>query len=135
MVGMLALAGCATGTDAVATGGTFSFVSPGGKLQIFYDPPEDREKIAPMSGPNVLDPEVTVAVADYPGEVVLINLWGQWCGPCRAEIDDLPTETPSAAVRYVVLGTVLVEPVLLALRRLAQREASVARFPPAAPHV
>ena len=53
----------------------------------------------------------------------------------RAEIDDLPTETPSAAVRYVVLGTVLVEPVLLALRRLAQREASVARFPPAAPHV
>ena len=29
----------------------------------------------------------------------------------------------------VVLGTVLVEPVLLALRRLAQREASAARFP------
>lgn len=53
----------------------------------------------------------------------------------RAEIDDLPTDTPGAAVRYVVLGTVLVEPVLLALRRLAQREASVARFPPPAPQV
>lgn len=89
MAGMLALTGCATGTDAVATGETFNFVSPDGKLQIFYDPPEEREKIAPMSGPNVLDPEVNVAVADYPGEVVLINLWGQWCGPCRAEIDDL----------------------------------------------
>jgi DNA-binding transcriptional MerR regulator len=48
----------------------------------------------------------------------------------QAEIDGLPTETPAAAVRYVVLGTVLVEPVLLALRRLAQREASVTRFPP-----
>jgi len=47
----------------------------------------------------------------------------------RAEIAGLPTETPGAAVRYVVLGTVLVEPVLLALRRLAQREASAARFP------
>ena len=47
----------------------------------------------------------------------------------QAEIDGLPTETPGAAVRYVVLGTVLVEPVLLALRRLAQREASAARFP------
>lgn len=47
----------------------------------------------------------------------------------RAEIDDIPLES-AAAVRYVVLGTVLVEPVLLALRRLAQREASAARFPP-----
>jgi DNA-binding transcriptional MerR regulator len=47
----------------------------------------------------------------------------------QAEIDGLPMDTAGAAVRYVVLGTVLVEPVLLALRRLAQREASAARFP------
>ena len=47
----------------------------------------------------------------------------------RAEIVGVPTDSAAAAVRYVVLGTVLVEPVLLALRRLAQREASAARFP------
>ena len=47
----------------------------------------------------------------------------------RAEIAGVPTASAEAAVRYVVLGTVLVEPVLLALRRLAQREASAARFP------
>ena len=47
----------------------------------------------------------------------------------RTEIAGLPVESATAAVRYVVLGTVLVEPVLLALRRLAQREASAARFP------
>ena len=47
----------------------------------------------------------------------------------RAEIAGVPTDSAAAAVRYVVLGTVLVEPVLLALRRLAQREASAARFP------
>lgn len=47
----------------------------------------------------------------------------------RAEIAGVPTESATAAVRYVVLGTVLVEPVLLALRRLAQREASAVRFP------
>ena len=48
----------------------------------------------------------------------------------QAEIAGIPTESADAAVRYVVLGTVLAEPVLLALRRLAQREASAARFPP-----
>ena len=47
----------------------------------------------------------------------------------RTEISGLPVESATAAVRYVVLGTVLIEPVLLALRRLAQREASAARFP------
>jgi DNA-binding transcriptional MerR regulator len=47
----------------------------------------------------------------------------------QTEIAGLPVESATAAVRYVVLGTVLVEPVLLALRRLAQREASAARFP------
>lgn len=45
-----------------------------------------------------------------------------------AEIDGVPTESEEAAVRYVVLGTVLVEPLLLALRRLAQQNASYDRF-------
>lgn len=49
----------------------------------------------------------------------------------EAEIAGLPVDSPEASVRYVVLGTVLVEPVLLALRRLAQREASADRFPDA----
>ena len=44
------------------------------------------------------------------------------------EIDNVPTDSPDAAVRYVVLGTVLVEPLLLALRRLAQQDASSRRF-------
>ena len=44
------------------------------------------------------------------------------------EIDNTPTESPSAAVRYVVLGTVLLEPVILALRRAAEEEASARRF-------
>jgi len=46
----------------------------------------------------------------------------------EAEIAGVPTESAAAAVRYVVLGTVLVEPVLLTLRRMAQQEASARRF-------
>lgn len=44
------------------------------------------------------------------------------------EIAGVPAESAEAAVRYVVLGTVLVEPLLLALRRLAQQDASRRRF-------
>lgn len=46
----------------------------------------------------------------------------------EAEIAGVPTDSAEAAVRYVVLGTVLVEPLLLALRRLAQQSASRERF-------
>lgn len=52
------------------------------------------------------------------------------------EIAGVPTDSAEAAVRYVVLGTILVEPVLLALRRLAQQDASSRRFgaqPPPGP--
>lgn len=35
-----------------------------------------------------------------------------------------------AAVRYVVIGTVFYEPVLLALRRLARQDAATRRFDP-----
>ncbi|MDQ0643729.1 MerR family transcriptional regulator [Microbacterium murale] len=45
-----------------------------------------------------------------------------------AEIAGVPTESAEAAVRYVVLGSVLVEPLLLALRRVAQQVASAERF-------
>ena len=38
------------------------------------------------------------------------------------------TDPPEATVRYVVLGTMLPEPLLLALRRLAQQAASARRF-------
>jgi len=46
----------------------------------------------------------------------------------EAEIAGVPTESAESAVRYVVLGTVLAEPLLLALRRLAQQSASRERF-------
>lgn len=81
--------GCSVGDDAVTHGGTFEFVSPGGKTDIFYDPPAARGRPGPVSGPDLLNPARTVGVADFPGEVVVLNVWGQWCGPCRTEIDQL----------------------------------------------
>jgi thiol-disulfide isomerase/thioredoxin len=87
--GILLLAGCSTGDDAVAQGGSFEFVAPGGKTDILYDPPESRGKPGPISGPELTDPAKTLSLNDFDGKVVVINVWGQWCGPCRAEIPEL----------------------------------------------
>jgi thiol-disulfide isomerase/thioredoxin len=86
---VIALAGCSTGDDAVAQGGTFEFVAPGGKTDITYDPPDSRGRPGPLSGPDLLDPDRTISLDDFAGDVVVINVWGQWCGPCRTEIGQL----------------------------------------------
>jgi thiol-disulfide isomerase/thioredoxin len=83
------LVGCSSGDDAVAQGGTFEFVAPGGKTDIYYDPPDHRGRPGPVAGPELMDPSRTVSVDDFADRVVVINVWGQWCAPCRAEVTQL----------------------------------------------
>ena len=42
----------------------------------------------------------TVSLADFEGDVVLINFWASWCGPCREEMPLLD----QLAERYGPLG-------------------------------
>lgn len=46
----------------------------------------------------------------------------------EADIESGPTDSPEATMQYVVLRTIVMEPVLLAMRRLAQQSASFRRF-------
>ena len=89
LMAAVVLAGCSTGSDAVAQGGSFEFVAPGGKTDIFYDPPAERGTPGPVSGPDLMDTTKTLSLKDFDGRIVVLNVWGQWCGPCRTEITQL----------------------------------------------
>lgn len=83
------LAGCSAGTDAVVQGSSFEFVSPGGQTKIFYDPPAQRRPVQKMTGESLMEPGEQISLSDYAGKVVVLNVWGSWCGPCRREMPEL----------------------------------------------
>lgn len=83
----VALAGCSTGKDAVSQGSNFEFVAPGGQTDIVYN--GNRQPIPNLSGEDLMNAGKQISVSDYAGKVVVLNLWGQWCGPCRTESPEL----------------------------------------------
>ena len=85
------LVACSSGDgarNAVAVGGTFQFHSPGGQTEIIYAEGE-RAPLPDFSGPSLMEEGEEISLSDFEGEVVVLNAWGQWCAPCRAEVDDL----------------------------------------------
>jgi thiol-disulfide isomerase/thioredoxin len=72
------LAGCA---DEVGSSGEQGFVS--GKGIITTLPESERRKPGEVAG-KTIDGE-PVSLEEYAGQVVVVNVWGSWCPPCRAE--------------------------------------------------
>jgi thiol-disulfide isomerase/thioredoxin len=99
-----ALTGCSTGSDAVDQGSTFTFVAPGGKREIFY-PEKDRQKLPELAGDDLTQQGKRIKLSDFAGKVVVLNIWGSWCPPCRAEAPELQTVAATTKANGVrVLG-------------------------------
>jgi thiol-disulfide isomerase/thioredoxin len=85
-VALLALAGCSDGqVERSDNGDQAGYIAGDGTISVF-DPAE--RKTAPEFGGELLDGG-EFSLADSLGEVVVLNVWGSWCPPCRKEAPDL----------------------------------------------
>ncbi|MFE2672788.1 TlpA family protein disulfide reductase [Streptomyces hygroscopicus] len=76
--------GCSEGATSAGTGNRFVQGDDGiGTVHA----QEERPKAPSLEGSRLGGGSLTLS--DYRGKVVVINIWGSWCSPCRAEAPNL----------------------------------------------
>ena len=88
LAAMLMLAACArTGADEqTRSAGEVGY--PMVARNLTRVPPDQRKALPAVSG-QALGSNRPISTQDYLGKVVVINVWGSWCPPCRKEAPDL----------------------------------------------
>lgn len=100
----LLLMGCSVGSASDSAGGGLGFVTGDGSSQVID--PTDRVAAPEVSG-TTLHGEA-LALSDYAGDVVVVNVWGSWCAPCRAEapiLQQVYVDYKDDGVQFVGLNT------------------------------
>lgn len=95
----LLLAGCTTDRPS----GDGGYVSGTGLVTIIDE--ADRPEAPDISGED-LDGR-PVALDDHAGQVVVLNVWGSWCPPCRAEAPVLAELSAELSGDVAFLGIVI----------------------------
>jgi thiol-disulfide isomerase/thioredoxin len=102
-VAALVLSACSSGGTSGGSGNT-NFIT--GSDGIATVKKGDRQAAPDLSG-KTIDGK-TLDTADYKGKVLVVNVWGSWCSPCRAEADNLvqvAKATAGKGVQFVGLNT------------------------------
>jgi thiol-disulfide isomerase/thioredoxin len=93
------LAGCSAGQGEERTGQT-GFESGDGTVTIFG---AGERKAAPQVAGETLDGRQW-SLRDQRGKVVVLNVWGSWCPPCRKEAPDLVAASRQLGGSVVFVG-------------------------------
>lgn len=79
------LSACSGDTGGDGQDGSIGF--QGGDGSVLVLPPDERKPAPELAG-TTLDGD-PLSTADFAGQVVVLNVWGSWCAPCRAEAPSL----------------------------------------------
>ncbi|MGW4893759.1 TlpA family protein disulfide reductase [Kitasatospora sp. NPDC004240] len=82
----LALTGCSSSGSSDGGDGKTGFVTA--KNSTISTSAVGQRKDAPDIGGKTLE-GTELKLSDFRGKVVVLNVWGSWCTPCRTEADDL----------------------------------------------
>ncbi|MBI4297256.1 MAG: redoxin domain-containing protein [Chloroflexi bacterium] len=81
--------GCSSSSGLGTTGGQ---VKAQGAVEITPIPGAGAAPKVGRLAPDFTLPDLdgnSVSLSDFRGKVVLVNFWGTWCPPCRAEMPDI----------------------------------------------
>ncbi|MPY45258.1 TlpA family protein disulfide reductase [Streptomyces phyllanthi] len=99
----LTLSACGGGTSG-GGGGTGFITSSDGIATVKKG---ERADAPDLSGKTIDGEQLDVASA-YNGKIVVVNVWGSWCSPCRAEASNLvkvSEDLEGQGVRFVGINT------------------------------
>jgi peroxiredoxin len=98
------LAGCGSDPSETSAGDGAGFVGGDGSIVIID--PDDRVAGPALTGSTLNGADF--ALADYRGDIVVLNVWASWCAPCRAEAPELQEvweEVETQGVQFIGLNT------------------------------
>ncbi|MFE7544009.1 TlpA family protein disulfide reductase [Streptomyces platensis] len=101
-VAALTLSACGDG----ASGGSAQTRFVQGKNGVDTVKKDQRQPAPELSGESTTGKKLDVA--DYKGKVVILNVWGSWCGPCIAEAPNfskVANETKGKGVQFLGINT------------------------------